>query len=85
MLHAQRVAYRRAHLTNVRFEISPEQKTKLPRSRDLADGQSARIRVICRWYGVFPPLQDFVTITVTGGYTAGFERDVEVVRNLGRR
>jgi hypothetical protein len=85
VLHAKNVSYRRARLAHVRFEVSPEQKTKLPGSRDLPAGKSAKIRVICTWYGVFPPSQRFVTVTVTGSYTATVERNVEVIRNLGRR
>ena len=85
VLHATNVSYRQAKLANVSFEVAPEQKTKLPSAQQLPAGSWAKIRVICTWYGVFPPTQHYVTVTVRGGYTAGVERNAEVVRNLGRR
>ena len=80
----ERASYRDAPLENVSFELAPEQ-SDLPEHAGASAAKTRKMKVMCLWYGRFPPSEQYVTITVHGKYQKGDGSPTTVVRDIGSR
>ena len=80
----ERASYRDALLENVSFELAPEQKD-LPEHAGSTTAKALRVKVLCLWYGRFPPAEQHITVTVHGKYRKGSGGPTTVVRDIGSR
>jgi hypothetical protein len=76
--------YRNARLSEVSFEISPEQKRPLSAHGVVDPDEKLEVRVLCLWFGRYPQVERFITVKVYGEYTVETKDNVEVVRNIAR-
>jgi len=80
----QKGSYRHAKFENVCFEIAPQQGN-IDTYNPAAEPAEMKVKVLCLWYGHFPPTQRFITITVNGPYVVREANADDVVRDIAYR
>jgi hypothetical protein len=84
ILHAKHARYRGAKLTDIMFEIAPENEDISPGEVALPDGVAKDFRVNCLWNNAHTLMQRSIHVRVTGGYSVRREAQADVAWVIGR-